>query len=196
MFALVNMCVTAYYQIALQARREALGLNAQQLLHNAMPLCTVVAVLLIPFFDNVGIITPNADSLLQFQWTPSVLFAIGASCFLSVGVNYAIVALIAATSAVTYNVVGHFKTVLILAASFVMLAYPLDGRNISGIAVAIVGMALYTHAKLSGSPAESTDVKGGKQEAGAAAERSSLVPEGGDAEEGGDESTMRPRADA
>jgi len=177
MFALVNMCVTAYYQIALQARREALGLNAQQLLHNAMPLCTVVAIILIPFFDNVGLITPNAESLSQYPWNASVLFAIGASCLLSVGVNYAIVALIAATSAVTYNVVGHFKTVLILGASFVMLAYPMDGRNISGIAVALVGMALYTHAKLSGdSPAApAAAVQGGKHEAGAAAERASLV---------------------
>lgn len=55
---------------------------------------------------------------------------------------------IGATSPVTYNVVGHFKTVIILTASFILFASPLNAKNILGMSLALGGMIMYTHFKM------------------------------------------------
>jgi drug/metabolite transporter (DMT)-like permease len=47
---------------------------------------------------------------------------------------------IARTSAVTYQVVGHMKTILILILGFVVFNSPVIVRNVVGIAIAMVGM--------------------------------------------------------
>ena len=152
-FALLNMCITAWYQIRVSGAKAALGLNSQQLLMNMIDACAVIATCVAPLLDNWGLYEANAHSLIYFEWSTGVIFAIAGSAVLSVGVNLAILMLLGATSAVTYNVVGHFKTVLILSGSWIMLGYPLDAKNLGGIAIALVGMILYTRAKLSAQPA-------------------------------------------
>lgn len=145
------MCVTAWYQIRVEGVRSSMGLTSQQLLMNIIDACAVIATMVAPLFDNWGLFGANGQSLIYFKWTPGVVLAIAGSAVLSVGVNLAILMVLGATSAVTYNVVGHFKTVLILAGSWIMLGYPLNAKNLAGIALAMVGMALYTASKLGGS---------------------------------------------
>jgi len=51
------------------------------------------------------------------------------------------------TSPVTYQVVGHFKTILILVLGFVAFSQQVNYTNLFGVSVAVVGMILYGEIK-------------------------------------------------
>ncbi|CAN1262833.1 UDP-xylose transporter 2 [Linum perenne] len=72
-------------------------------------------------------------------------FFIVLSCMISVSVNFSTFLVIGKTSPVTYQVLGHLKTCLVLAFGYVLLRDPFSWRNILGILVAIVGMVLYSY---------------------------------------------------
>ncbi|KAI3941337.1 hypothetical protein MKW92_049746 [Papaver armeniacum] len=66
------------------------------------------------------------------------------SCLISVSVNFSTFLVIGKTSPVTYQVLGHLKTCLVLAFGYILLRDPFSWRNILGIMVALVGMLLYS----------------------------------------------------
>lgn len=72
-------------------------------------------------------------------------FFIVLSCLISVSVNFSTFLVIGKTSAVTYQVLGHLKTCLVLAFGYVLLHDPFSWRNILGILIAIFGMVLYSY---------------------------------------------------
>ena len=81
------------------------------------------------------------------------------SCLIAVSVNFSTFLVIGTTSPVTYQVLGHLKTCLVLSFGYTLLHDPFTARNILGILVAIFGMALYSYfcakdskKKLAGNP--------------------------------------------
>lgn len=72
-------------------------------------------------------------------------FFIVLSCLISVSVNFSTFLVIGKTSPVTYQVLGHLKTCLVLAFGYVLLRDPFDWRNILGILVAVIGMVVYSY---------------------------------------------------
>lgn len=67
------------------------------------------------------------------------------SCVIAVSVNFSTFLVIGKTSPVTYQVLGHLKTCLVLGFGYTLLHDPFTNRNIIGILVAIVGMGLYSY---------------------------------------------------
>ncbi|KAF4373406.1 hypothetical protein G4B88_011675 [Cannabis sativa] len=67
------------------------------------------------------------------------------SCMISVSVNFSTFLVIGKTSPVTYQVLGHLKTCLVLAFGYILLHDPFNWRNILGIMVALVGMIVYSY---------------------------------------------------
>jgi solute carrier family 35, member E3 len=67
------------------------------------------------------------------------------SCLIAVSVNFSTFLVIGTTSPVTYQVLGHLKTCLILTFGYVLLRDPFTARNILGIIIAIFGMGLYSY---------------------------------------------------
>lgn len=72
-------------------------------------------------------------------------FFIVLSCLISVSVNFSTFLVIGKTSPVTYQVLGHLKTCLVLTFGYVLLHDPFSWRNILGILVAVIGMVLYSY---------------------------------------------------
>ena len=62
-------------------------------------------------------------------------------------VNFATFAVIGKCSAVTYQVIGHLKTML-AGCALSPPATPADGENIAGLLVALFGMILYARAEM------------------------------------------------
>jgi len=86
-------------------------------------------------------------------------------------VNFSTFLVIGKTSPVTYQVLGHLKTCLVLAFGYILLHDPFSWRNILGILIAIVGMGLYSYfcaidsqSKQSEPPAQLYQVKDGEIE--------------------------------
>lgn len=90
--------------------------------------------------SNVGMVIEQfwCNGLLAWQ------FFIALSCLISVSVNFSTFLVIGKTSAVTYQVLGHLKTCLVLAFGYILLKNPFSWRNICGILVAVLGMGLYS----------------------------------------------------
>ena len=55
------------------------------------------------------------------------------------GVNISNYLVLGKTSPLTYQVLGHMKTVLILILGFTVFKKPVDIRNVIGITIAMVG---------------------------------------------------------
>lgn len=66
------------------------------------------------------------------------------SCLIAVSVNFSTFLVIGKTSPVTYQVLGHLKTCLVLGFGYTLLHDPFTERNIIGILVAMLGMGLYS----------------------------------------------------
>ena len=67
------------------------------------------------------------------------------SCLIAVSVNFSTFLVIGKTSPVTYQVLGHLKTCLVLAFGYTLLHDPFTPRNIAGILIAVLGMLLYSY---------------------------------------------------
>ena len=88
----------------------------------------------------------NGDALKAYT-----MWLVLATCFIALLVNLSSFGLIGKTSAVTFQVVGHAKTCLVLAGGY--LFFPAHGKhnqeqlyhNIMGVSVAMVGVVLYGH---------------------------------------------------
>ncbi|CAL9057423.1 unnamed protein product [Musa banksii] len=115
--------------------------SSTQLLYQSAPYQALTLFISGPFLD--GLLTNQ--NVFAFNYTPQVLIFIVLSCLISVSVNFSTFLVIGKTSPVTYQVLGHLKTCLVLAFGYVLLHDPFSWRNIFGILVAIVGMVFYSY---------------------------------------------------
>eukprot|EP00698_Gefionella_okellyi_P020036 TRINITY_DN6236_c0_g1_i1.p1 TRINITY_DN6236_c0_g1~~TRINITY_DN6236_c0_g1_i1.p1 ORF type:complete len:328 (+),score=64.42 TRINITY_DN6236_c0_g1_i1:24-986(+) len=161
-YALSAVVVTSMYQIWSGTKQKELQVNSMQLLLYQSPISAVMLLFLIPVFDNVG-------ALVKYTYTSTAISAILFSAVLAFFVNLSIFLVIARTSPVTYNVVGHFKLTLIILGGWFFFDATLDYRNMFGVALTLVGVFIYTHFKMEDQANEA------KAKAALAAEPSSRV---------------------
>jgi solute carrier family 35, member E3 len=70
--------------------------------------------------------------------------------------------IIGKTSPITYNVIGHLKSCLIILGGFVIFKYPPQEKQIVGIALTLVGIFWYTYLK--NKPQKTPPPKGAQEE--------------------------------
>lgn len=164
LLAIVTTCVA---QIMTNTIQKRFKVSSTQLLYQSCPYQATTLFLTGPFVD--GLLTNQ--NVFAFKYTPHVLIFIVLSCLISVSVNFSTFLVIGKTSPVTYQVLGHLKTCLVLAFGYILLHDPFSWRNILGILIAIVGMGLYSYfcvidsqAKQSEPPAQLSQVKDGETE--------------------------------
>ncbi|KAF5744449.1 hypothetical protein HS088_TW07G00020 [Tripterygium wilfordii] len=138
LLAVITTCVA---QIMTNTIQKKFKVSSTQLLYQSSPYQAITLLIVGPFLD--GLLT--SKNVFAFNYTPQVLFFIVLSCLISVSVNFSTFLVIGKTSPVTYQVLGHLKTCLVLAFGYVLLRDPFSWRNILGILIAVVGMALYSY---------------------------------------------------
>ncbi|KAL0489073.1 hypothetical protein AKO1_009013 [Acrasis kona] len=138
---------TTVSQVAISENQKIHNIHSFQMLE-----AIVAPQFLVSFLIAIPAeLVPNADDIIRALQVPNLTYLIGLSCVLSVSVNVFFVALVGATSAVTYQVVGHSKTCLVLVLGF--LFFPVNMKtddlvkNITGIVFALFGTILYGHYK-------------------------------------------------
>ncbi|KAB2607222.1 membrane protein [Pyrus ussuriensis x Pyrus communis] len=139
--SLLAVLTTCVAQIMTNTIQKKFKVSSTQLLYQSCPYQAITLFVIGPFLD--GLLTNQ--NVFSFAYTPQVLFFIVLSCLISVSVNFSTFLVIGKTSAVTYQVLGHLKTCLVLAFGYILLRDPFSGRNILGILIAIVGMVLYSY---------------------------------------------------
>ncbi|KAF3333593.1 Triose-phosphate Transporter family [Carex littledalei] len=136
--AILTTCVA---QIMTNTIQKKFKVSSTQLLYQSCPYQALTLFVTGPFLD--GFLTNR--NVFAFDYTPQVLFFIALSCLISVSVNFSTFLVIGKTSPVTYQVLGHLKTCLVLTFGYVLLHDPFSWRNILGIFVAMIGMVSYSY---------------------------------------------------
>lgn len=139
--SLLAVLTTCIAQIMTNTIQKRFKVSSTQLLYQSCPYQALTLFIIGPFLD--GLLTNQ--NVFLFKYTPQVLVFIVLSCLISVSVNFSTFLVIGKTSPVTYQVLGHLKTCLVLAFGYFLLRDPFSWRNILGILVALVGMVLYSY---------------------------------------------------
>ncbi|KAL9239880.1 hypothetical protein vseg_014159 [Gypsophila vaccaria] len=136
--AVVTTCVA---QIMTNTIQKKYKVSSTQLLYQSSPYQAATLLISGPFLDNLL----TNENVFAFKYTTQVVIFIILSCMISVSVNFSTFLVIGKTSPVTYQVLGHLKTCLVLAFGYILLRDPFSWRNILGILIALVGMILYSY---------------------------------------------------
>lgn len=136
-FAVCAVVATALAQIFTNTYQKSLDCNALQLLYHTSPYIALGMLIMCCFFDDLG-------AFAEFQYTTPCVLRIALSCAFALGVNISNYLVLGKTSPLTYQVLGHLKTILILVLGFTVFQKPVDTRNVIGIVVAMVGVVSYT----------------------------------------------------
>lgn len=130
--------------------QKALGLSSLQLLQEYSPQAAGMLSMLVPLIEKIGYLPSERtpDTLMGFAYTPEVAMAIifSASCALMVVLSGFLV--IGSTSALTYNSIGHTKSVLVLAGGALMFGDKMTFQKLVGVGIALAGMVWYTMGKI------------------------------------------------
>ncbi|KAF8692900.1 hypothetical protein HU200_039258 [Digitaria exilis] len=136
--AIATTCVG---QILTNTIQRKLKVSSTQLLYQSAPYQAAILFATGPFVDHLL----TNRSVFAHTYTFPVVGFIVLSCLIAVSVNFSTFLVIGTTSPVTYQVLGHLKTCLVLSFGYTLLHDPFTARNILGILVAIFGMALYSY---------------------------------------------------
>ncbi|WIA29992.1 hypothetical protein OEZ86_000090 [Tetradesmus obliquus] len=114
-------------------------LQSHQLLANTAPIQGGMLLLLGPFIDKLV----SGSWVGRYTLTTPGLACLMASCAISVAVNISQFMCLGRFSAVTFQVLGHTKTVLVLLTSWWVLHEPMSPRKAMGMMLAVAGMVAY-----------------------------------------------------
>ncbi len=134
----VSQILTNKYQN--HKKEEEEKLDALQLLYQTSPLTAIGMLVMCPFFDDMS-------ALANYNYDLPCIKRIIITCILALGVNITNYSVIGSTSPLTYQVLGHLKTILIIILGFVVFSKPIDTRNLVGIVIAMTGVIAYTELK-------------------------------------------------
>lgn len=142
-FATLGVLVTSLYQVWVGTKQHELQVNSMQLLYYQAPMSSGFLLVLVPFFEPLtgagGIFGP---------WSVPALVMVLTSGVIAFLVNLSIYWIIGNTSAVTYNMFGHFKFCITLLGGYILFQDPLSLHQGAGILCTLSGILAYTHFKL------------------------------------------------
>jgi solute carrier family 35, member E3 len=135
-WALLGISTTAAAQIFFGPLKNELGLDSLQLLFHTSPWLTFGSFFMTPMFDNV-------DKVLNFKITGNLKHLLLISSFLAVAFNISNYALLSIVSPLTYSILGHMKTIAIIALGCYFFQNWPSTMMSFGIILAMLGVIIY-----------------------------------------------------
>lgn len=143
-YALAGVVVTSLYQVWVGEKQKEFQVNSMQLLFYQAPLSALMLMVLVPLIEP-----PWAPGGFLYQsWSQLHLILVLMTGVVAFLVNLSIYWIIGNTSAVTYNVVGHLKLMLVLVGGFLVFQDPIHTEQAIGIVLTLAGVLLYTYIKV------------------------------------------------
>ncbi|KAL4418890.1 hypothetical protein ABPG77_002633 [Micractinium sp. CCAP 211/92] len=151
-------------QIFVRTMQQKHKLSAHELLSNTAPAQAWTLLLVGPFLDKLV----SSDWVFKYEWSTPALVVMVASCSLAVLVNVSQFMCLGRFSAVSFQVLGHSKTILVLLGGWAFLGDTITAKKFCGMLLAVSGMVWYGKAS-SGvaascllQAAEAADARGGR----------------------------------
>lgn len=140
--ACVAVVSTSLQQISIGSLQKKYSIGSFELLSKTAPIQSISLLVLGPFIDYYL----NGKFITNYKLSSGVIFFILLSCSLAVFCNVSQYLCIGRFSAVSFQVLGHMKTVCVLTLGWLLFDSELTFKNISGMIVAVVGMIIYSWA--------------------------------------------------
>ncbi|KAK9196472.1 hypothetical protein WN943_004600 [Citrus x changshan-huyou] len=140
--ACVAVFSTSLQQISIGSLQKKYSVGSFELLSKTAPIQAVSLLVFGPFIDYYL----SGKLLSNYRFSSSAFLFILLSCSLAVFCNVSQYLCIGRFSAVTFQVLGHMKTVCILTLGWLLFDSQLTVKNILGMTVAVLGMIVYSWA--------------------------------------------------
>jgi solute carrier family 35, member E3 len=144
--AVMGIATASYTQIYasfLLQQEWIIKRTPMQIMSESFPFAFLTILVLVPFMDDVT----SETGLLYYEWTPGAIAFVlcsSAAAFLS---HVTATMMLGAFSALTFQALGHAKTVLILFIGIFIFGDLLTVRLLVGSVLALSGLALYSYSK-------------------------------------------------
>ncbi|ORY09916.1 triose-phosphate transporter family-domain-containing protein [Clohesyomyces aquaticus] len=130
---------TALYQLWIGKKIEDFAVSPPQLLLNQAPISVLLLIPFVPFLDKV----PDLSTV-----PTNILWSVVGSGVMASTYNLSQFLIIGRTSALTFNIVSHIKTILILSIGWWSEGKILTPREMCGVLLALGGGWVYSHLAL------------------------------------------------
>ncbi|CAL5328776.1 hypothetical protein CsSME_00008988 [Camellia sinensis var. sinensis] len=140
--SVVAVLSTSLQQISIGSLQKKYSIGSFELLSKTAPIQALSLLLLGPFIDYYL----TGKFISNYRLSSSAFFFILLSCSLAVFCNVSQYLCIGRFSAVSFQVLGHMKTVCVLSLGWLLFDSIITLKNILGMAVAVVGMIIYSWA--------------------------------------------------
>ncbi|KAL5808379.1 hypothetical protein ACOSQ3_029070 [Xanthoceras sorbifolium] len=140
--ATVAILSTSLQQISIGSLQKKYSIGSFELLSKTAPIQALSLVVTGPFIDYFL----SGKLLSDYKLSSGAFFFILLSCSLAVFCNVSQYLCIGRFSAVSFQVLGHMKTVCVLTLGWLLFDSELTVKNILGMALAVLGMVVYSWA--------------------------------------------------
>ncbi|XWS68394.1 hypothetical protein CRYUN_Cryun04dG0086300 [Craigia yunnanensis] len=140
--AFVAVLSTSLQQISIGSLQKKYSIGSFELLSQTAPIQALSLLLFGPFVDYFL----TGKLLASYKFSSAAFVFILLSCSLAVFCNISQYLCIGRFSAVSFQVLGHMKTVCVLTLGWLLFDSELTLKNILGMAIAVLGMVVYSWA--------------------------------------------------
>ncbi|KAL6504153.1 UDP-rhamnose/UDP-galactose transporter 1 [Orobanche gracilis] len=140
--ACVAVLATSLQQISIGSLQKKYSIGSFELLSRTAPIQACSLLVLGPVIDYYL----SGKLIFDYNFGGGVILFILLSCSLAVFCNVSQYLCIGRFSAVSFQVLGHMKTVCVLTLGWLLFDSELTFKNILGMIVAVVGMVIYSWA--------------------------------------------------
>ncbi|CAI8587204.1 unnamed protein product [Vicia faba] len=140
--AAIAVFSTSLQQISIGSLQKKYSVGSFELLSKTAPIQALFLLILGPFVDYYL----SGKLITNYNMTYAAFLCILLSCSLAVFCNVSQYLCIGRFSAVSFQVLGHMKTVCVLTLGWLLFDSELTVKNIMGMAVAVIGMIIYSWA--------------------------------------------------
>uniref|UniRef100_A0A7C8YWQ1 Sugar phosphate transporter domain-containing protein n=1 Tax=Opuntia streptacantha TaxID=393608 RepID=A0A7C8YWQ1_OPUST len=140
--ATVAVLSTSLQQISIGSLQKKYSIGSFELLSKTAPFQALSLIVLGPFID----LYLNGKFIMNYKMSTGALLFILLSCSLAVFCNVSQYLCIGRFSAVSFQVLGHMKTVCVLTLGWLLFDSEMTLKNIMGMALAVMGMVVYSWA--------------------------------------------------
>lgn len=145
-YAVAGVIVTSFYQIWSGTLQRSLDCNGLQLQTYVAPLAALFLLPFIPILDRWRPADP--ESIWYYNFNANNLAVIGTTGLFGFLVNISIFLVIGRSSPLSYNILGHCKTAVVLLSDYILFDRPFTVKSTAGIVLTLIGVFWYTNLKL------------------------------------------------
>ncbi len=139
-FLITAVATSSLNQVWMNSLQKELEASPFQLIHQMSPYTVFLTAFITPIADY----DLSNKSFFGFDYTTNLVGEIALSCVLAALLNISGYFVVGNFGAVTYQVVGHSKTIAIIACGFFPFSEVMKPAKIMGILISVLGMVLYT----------------------------------------------------